>query len=378
MSDEWIIGKSAMLQAIKVMDLVPARPGILSSEFYRLSATKKKGEVQFAVASEIKGEFTVTGEGRWPFEKSFYLDRRVFTPFVLSAGDIKSDAAFHFKSLGKSLSIRHGKRRAQFTGQPPLKGYGFETDEATQKVKARLVLTDRTRYLMRCALNCAGNDQSTPQLNCVFVLPKGSQLQVYAYNKVVQFRAISKDRITPELAIPFPLFLVSLLDNELLTEVQWKGTYVCLIFKQGMIWQPVSIPAKKKFPASTIDHFLEKGNELPITFEAPTRRLAAVVARLSMYLAAVRRQDWLLTLSGQQGTTEITMTSTVPQTVFKEKLTLDAPLKKTFEIHWPLAMLQPVFEFVSGKDKGALKVRLKGDTSYVTTGDLSMVIPGVA
>lgn len=375
MANEWIVDKATLVAAVKILNLVPARPGILSSEFFQIQA--KGGTAKFAIASEIKGEYEIKGKGLWPFEKNFYLDRRVFVPFVLQAATVRTDSPFHFYANGKSLVLRHGKRKAQFDGQPALKGYGFEAEELTKKVRSRLELTEHAKFLIRCAMNCAQNDHSTPHVQCVYVQPNGSTVNIYATNGKLMYQAKSKDKIKPPIPIPFPLFLVGLLEHEELIEAQWKESYVTLIFKHGQIWQPVSASAKTKFPHSTIDFYVKKSAKHPALFVASTKKFSAIISRLGQYLGAVRRQDWMLVIEGNKGSKDILLTSEVPQTVFKEKLTLESELKQSFKIYWPLDMLVPVFEFLKPKDKGEMSVRLMKDCSYVSTTDINLVIPGV-
>lgn len=354
---------------------MPARPGILSSEFFQIIA-KGNGVLNFSIASEIKGEYNVKGKGKWPCEENYYLDRRVFIPFVLEAGNIKSDAPFVFSYAKKSLLVRNGKRKARFDGQPPLKGYGFEDNERDKKIKSRLELTAHARFLIHCALNCAANDHATPQLKCVYVQPVGKVVNIYATNRTILYQAKSKDQIKPPIPIPFPLFLVGLLEEEAITEVQWRETYVALVFPQGQIWQSVSSSARKKFPHSSIDFYIKKSHKAPDLFDIPTKKFAQVISRLGIYLGAVRRQDWLLTIEGERGAKELTLTSVVPQTTFHEKLALESALKTSFKMNWPLDMLLPVFEFMKTKDKGNMQVRLLKDCAYVNTTDVNLVIPG--
>lgn len=365
-----------MLEAIALLNLIPARPGILSSDFFRIT-NLGKGKIHVSVASEIKGEYTIQGQGQWPFAVDFYLDRRVFVPFVVQAASIKSDAPFNFRSDAKSLVVRNGKRGAEYNSAPPLRGYGLEENEATKKIKSRLELTDHARFLIRSALSCAASDHSTPQLTCVYVAPKGGILSIYSTNRTILYQARSKEIVKPETPIPFPLFLVDLLEHPDLVEVQWRESYVALIFPRGKIWQSVSVHARKKFPASTINHYISQGNKLPVLFTIPIQKFVTPLLRLGAYLTAVRRQDWLLTISGEIGGKELKLTSKVPQTVFSERIKLEAPLTRSVSLNWPLDMLLPVFDFLGKKDKGDnIEVRLLKDRSYVSTADVNLVILG--
>lgn len=369
---KFVVDKDKMLEAIKVLNLVPARPGILSSEFFQVT-NKEVGKIRLALAAEIKGEYEIQGKGEWPFKKRFYIDRRVFSPFVLSAEGIRRDTPFVFSANEKTLIVRNGARKAEFTGQPPLKGYGFETDLA-ENITAKMELTAHAKFLIHCAQSCAGNDRVTPQLQCVYVHPRINGVRIYATNTKILYQARSKEKIKPPIPIPFPLFLVDLLESDLLKEVQWRDKYVCLIFRHGQIWQSVSEPAKTKFPAKVIDLAIRKAAEIPPAFTLPVRRFSESMSRLGMYLAAVRRQDWLLTISGIKGDDKIQLTSVVPQTVFKETLRIDSPLKSSISLEWSLDNVLPVFEFIKAHDRGQLIVRSIKKRSYVTTSDISLVI----
>src|SRR6266404_9357298 len=102
----WEIKREDLLAGLQILDMVPEKLGIPSSEFFWVRG--KGSEVRFSVASYISGEIVIKGKGEWPVHKDFFIDRRVFLPFVYAAREIKNKNLFQFEHKGKQLVIRHG------------------------------------------------------------------------------------------------------------------------------------------------------------------------------------------------------------------------------------------------------------------------------
>lgn len=197
-----------------------------------------------------------------------------------------------------------------------------------------------------------------------------------ATNQQLVYSAKTKVVISTKDSIPFPLFLVPFLGDERLVSVMWEKRFVALRFPTGMIWQSVNTKARKEFPADAIREHMKGIDKHPLMFEVDAKRLGKIVARILGYLSAVRRQDWVLDLSGKRGERRIYLSSAVPQCTFREKVRLIAPCEHDFRISWPLDMLGPVFEFLTAKDKGDITVRSqKTGTSYMTGSEVSVAIP---
>lgn len=365
----WIVKRGELAAAAHVMDLVPVRPGIPSSEFFKVVRTKTG--LQFSIASEVTADVTMAGKGTWPFQKPFYLDRRVFLPFVFA--DVKSDAPFMFSKRKRQLVVRHGSRKAMFSSQSEITGY---TTPPSATLISKLKLDDKVRRLIHCARECSTADKVTPQLNCVYVLPKNGRVRIFATNQKILYKAVTKAKLSSRNAIPFPLFLVELLGSEQLQSVQWRKKYAALVFPHGQIWQTVPSKARTDFPYKSIQKFMVDGQAGKVLFVIASKKFAAVVDRLCSYLAAVRRQDWTLVVKGAKGSKELTLTSDVGQSLFKERLRLKTSLKMDVDVNWPLNMLEPVFGFLGAEKNKNIVVRMsKTGRSHVQAGEIQITIP---
>src|ERR1700758_3005430 len=118
----WSVSKATLVQTIRTLDQIPLHNGIVSSVFIQ-AERKLNGRVLLRLAAEARGEFYVKGTGEWPFDKPYYLDRRTFVPWVLTAETMRNDSEFEFSREGNVLALKQGWRTTRFTGQPPLKGY---------------------------------------------------------------------------------------------------------------------------------------------------------------------------------------------------------------------------------------------------------------
>lgn len=369
---KWTIDKKQLIQACEVLSLVPTRPGLPSSEYFQLES-RKSGVVQVTVASEVTATVDLKGTGEWPFQKAFYLDRRVFLPFVFAAKDLHSEAPFEFSRKEKQLILHQGtKRKAGFDGSAPIPGYGFPPSGV---LKSRINLGNHVRGLIYCARECAGADPVTPQLHCVYVQPNGTGVDVLATNQKIVYSAKAKTVVKNKEPIPFPLFLVPLLGSNQLTEIHWREKYVALTFPNGMIWQPVSAKARKDFPAKEITKHMAKLSDTQLLFVSDVKQISRLVGRMVSYLSAVRRQDWALDIIGSKGSKKLFIGSKVPQVAFRETIQLKHPAKSDFKISWPLDMLDPIFEYLRKKDKGSLEVRLgKRGVTYIIGQDVKVAV----
>jgi hypothetical protein len=369
MNVSWTVGAKELLEALRILELVPIQTGSPTSVFYK-ATRKSNGKVRLSAASEVTGSVLLKGDGEWPFKAPFYIDRRLFTPFVNALPDTKKDFAFTAK--GTELVIRHGGRKAHFMGQTGIPDYA---EEPPREYSSKLEVIRSVRELVYCARSCATADTVSGHLNCVYLRPDGKRLTIMASNCKVLYEAKTKDTLQSKEPVPFPLFLVSLLGTQELREVHWLKKLVVLKFTHGQLWQPVSAKAAKKFPAAVITKYMKEGEKADVQFAIDTKKLARVIARIGTYLTAVSRQDWSLVLTGEKGNQEITLSSKVAQTAFHERLHLVAPLKRKIRMEWPIELLLPVFQFLAEKGKDKLLVKLHGNgVSYVQTGQIKLAI----
>jgi hypothetical protein len=346
----WSIEKDKLIPVLETLDLIPTRPGIPASQYVWLNW--KDGKLHMAAASEVSGEVWLKGSGTFP-KKSYFVDRRLFFPFLMAGKKMKSKSPFEFSMTGERLVIRQGKRKAFFDPLPVVSGYGVPTTGNGTELKFDQNLYD----LIRCAKECATGDPSVPHLNCVYINPKKGGVDVLATNQIIIQQGLPTAKVLLDKALPFPLFLVNLLNNEHIKKIVWRQKEILLDFGHGTIWQTVSASATKDFPVKGIADRVEQSKTLPEAFRIDCHQLGIVVARLGVYLGAVRRQDWLLSITGQAGGTELVLEVKVPQGEFREKLKTSKPLASAVTVEWPLEFLLPIFDFIGRTEKGDLAVR---------------------
>jgi hypothetical protein len=116
---------------------------------------------------------------------------------------------------------------------------------------------------------------------------------------------------------------------------------------------------------------------MPITFTASSRRLSKLMVRLSYYLQAVRRKDWVVFLKGKKGDKVISITTSISGAKFNERINATDKLKKNVNLQWPLDILCPVFEFLGVKTKKLgmiVRTDEKHGTSYLRVGSYWLCI----
>src|SRR6266403_1080784 len=105
----WVeIDKDELVKAISVLELVPQVGGITSSDYLRVS--QRKPGLEFALASSIVGVVRVKAQIMGLEQKTFYVARKIFSPFVLAGKEIKKKFQSSFK--GDKWTLQQGSRRA--------------------------------------------------------------------------------------------------------------------------------------------------------------------------------------------------------------------------------------------------------------------------
>lgn len=379
---EWQISRENLLSVLEVLELLPEKIGVPSSQFFRVQGIGN-GKTRWMLVSDATSEQTMTGTGEWPVPQKGYwfLNRKTFTPFVQAAKEIKNKAPFQFKLFGKTLVVRHGRRRAMFVTQPAVEGYGGSLNGASWK----MAMSDHVRGLVHCARDCASPDALVPEKNCVYVAPGKQGGEILATNQKVLFRAKSKIQLADP--VPLPLFLVTLLGSKSLQAIEWQDGVVVLRFPTGRIWQSVSAKAKK-FPREQLIGHIMTGAKKPLLFRVSTRKLALALQRLGLYMQAANRQDWVLEIKAEKGSQEIGLETGIAHAKFREKVAVDGEVQQDLELQWPLDLVIPVMEYVGQAHKKYwLEVRVweattkkggKTKASYVRTGEVQLVIPSKA
>jgi hypothetical protein len=373
----WTIRRNELIAGLDILSMVPEKLGVPSSEYFYVRG--KGNKIKLSVASYIAGEIELEGQGDWPMKDAFFLDRRTLIPFVLSAREIKEKHRFKFERKRNQIRLSHGAREAFFDSQNKITGYG-KLKSILKHRSSSLPVSDDLKQLLICGKNCAVSDSVVPELNCCYITKgsKGVGLEAYASSGKVYYLGTGKiGEGKVKEAIPFPLYLISLLPEQTLKKISWIGKYVMLTFDKGMIWQPISEEALTQFPVKNIRKHAIRANKLPITFTASSRRFSKLMIRLGYYLQSVRRKDWIVKLNGSKYDRKLKATTSIPGVLFKEELSISDAVKKNFKMEWPLDIMQPVFEFLALRTKKVgVVVRLdeKHGVSYIQAGNYWLAI----
>lgn len=321
------VSSDVLLKAIDIINLVPARAGIVPSEFVQIE--KKKNKLFFSLASEVYGRTFATIKEYDGEDWVFHVDRLALIPFVQASNLFKkkSDFTFEFKKKknASSLIVKSGRRKVVFNAITFIKGYPkYKETEAVA-----VALSNKQKTLLALASKYATPDSTLPYINCVYMI-KGKA--VMASNKITLFTAEENFPIT----LPLPLVLLQLLDSPLVKNVEVSDTVVRLKFDCGYICQAINLTAKKDFPVKQATNQFNKGLSYPLQFSIPARKLINPLSRLEVYVKAGTQREILVYLKASKDSKKLTVYATTPQGVFSEILFLEQEVKRDFTIEWLL------------------------------------------
>ena len=374
----WEIRRNEILKQLDIINMVPAKLGVPSSEYFWVRG--KGTKVLFSAASYVGGEISLQGKGNWPFSKDFYLDRKMFLPFISAARELKDKHTFQFDRKGKQLVLRHGTRKVLFDSQEHVKGYG-NVHKILKHMDNTISVNEDLKDMLICGKHCAVSDSVVPHLDCVYLQKSGSGvgIKLYSSSTTVMYMGVGKVEDTKlKESIPFPLYLINLLEADGLRKIICAGKYIILQFEHGIIWQPVSQAAVRHFPLSKFKSYVKQGKNKPITFVSSSRRFARLMLRLGYYLQSVRRKDWVVNINGKRNKQSIDINTSVSGVKFSEKINTTDSISKDFKIEWPLNILESVFSYLSRKTKKLgiiVRVDTKHGISYVSVGRYWLALP---
>lgn len=352
----WIeVEKLELLNAVQVLDMVPQRAGVPASDYVRVIA-RKKG-LEFSLASSVSVVVRVKTSGRLvDTDEPFFVDRRLFVPFVLTGKEWKG--MFKMAMNGDRWEIRQGSRKAELAlRSDKVEGYSnWPEYKGLKEVK----LSEDLRRLLLVSSSCASADPSMQHLSCVYI---GGRL-VLASNQVVLFVGDSKK--DGGLKFPFPIGVIPLLGSGLVKGVGVVGELVVLDCGCGFVEGTVSVPAQKSFPRRKIIEQVNTARKWPTIGRLPAEKLSKAITRLVGYLVGVKREDWVLKL--ELGSGKVRATVRVRQGNFEELMDAEDATKDAV-VELPLELVLSVVEHIAGKsEKLRIRVDEKKKTPYLLTG----------
>jgi hypothetical protein len=351
----WIdIKRDDLVNGIRLLEMVPYRPGIPSSDSVRVIPSKK--QLEFSVASSVTGIVRVPMSGSLERTEEFFVDRKLLLPFVLLGRKWRGD--FRTREQEGKWLIRQGSRRAELALKDKVKGY---TKWRDRNAKDEVKLSEELRNMLLAANTCATSDPSLPQFNCVYIIGR----KVMASNRTIIFMGVNKEE--SNLRIPFPLGVIPLLSDGLVKKVGIEGELVVLDCGNGYLEGTVSADALKSFPRKSLVEQVEHGKtSWPVIGSLPAERISNLLSRLTEYISGVKREDLMLTLEIGEG--KIKARVKVLQAVFEEVLEVEEAKKEAL-VALPLDHVRPILEYMA-KSCEKIKIRCNEEkkTPYILSG----------
>jgi hypothetical protein len=367
MSVKWLVQKDSLEIVVDLLENVPTRNGIKSSEFIKVSKLGKDAAT-FHLASTLYGKGILhTGE-KFPFEQDLFLDRRLFFPFIKGGKESKS-SDYLFIGSDTQLIVKHGNRRAVYTNALPISGY----EEPNLDKANSSPIQKRWVAMIDCAANAATDDPITPTLNAVYLTQTDKYIEVLASNQRLVFmgRVVSKKPLKGSIA--FPLGLVQTLKQESAIKLFWTNKLACVEFPKGKVWQAVKTAARKSFPAADIRKMVKGLLHDKQLCSIPSSAFAKACNRLSDYTSALDDLDLALEIYLTKGSKKILLSAGVKDSKFTEQIYAIAEAKQDKVLEWPLSAVMPIILF--NKDEGNFRIHLsdKG-VSCLATKNIALLI----
>jgi len=366
-SEKWLVPKESIEAALKLIELVPIRNGIKTSEYIKME--KSKTGAILSICSDMGARVDVLAGEKYPFSEDLFLDRRLFTPFVNGGKESKA-TDYQFILSKDSLVVKHGSRRALYALHKPLSGY--ENPDGLDKANF-LQISKKLASMVDCAENCATPDPITPTLNCVFIRQTGKNIEALSSNQRIVFLGkVSTDKKI-EGSIAFPLLLVKTLKQEGASKLLWTKSLALVTFAKGKVWQAVKTAARKDFPEDIIRKTVKDALAQKIVFGITSVAFTKAADRIASYVAPIASDELGLEVHIEKGSKKIQIKAGQADSKFSETLYALTEAKETLVLEWPLLQVLPVILFA--KDEGNIRVHLhpKG-ASCIATNNLVMVI----
>lgn len=364
----WKVPKKELEDALDLLLSVPARNGIPSSEYIQVNHFDGNTAVCY-LSSDLSGCVFINGSRKYPFKKPFYLDRRLFDPFV-GQGKESRITEYTFRMKGTRLIVKHGVRT--IVCNVARSDSGYHTVPYYKNAK-KMIIDEALAAMLKAATACATGDPVSAHLNAVYTLPFKKGVKLYSSNTSIIFRAKVFMKHPPSCPIAFPLPLTELITDHEMPEVLWDEGSATLSSPRGKLWSAVVQAARDKFPIATIDERMKECREGKLLFSVDADSLSVSAGRLSSYLSAVTREDLVLKMITKKGSRKMKLRAGTGNTRFTEQLTLSKVAEADNVVHWPLAEVLPVLVF--SKDHGDAKLyRSKEGLTFYTTKKIELVV----
>lgn len=356
------IEADSLIEALDAISLIPSRSGVAQSEFVKI--VQSKGTVRFYLASEIFGMTEVKGDKAEP-AWTHYADRASLMPFVKASKDLGKLSPFEFVSHKNGvLTVRQGRRKADFAKIDPIAGYVETVSIETRPLK----LTSEQKSYLTLASRYASVDPTISHLNCIY-MSKGKAL--LASNDVAV--AMVSDKVLP-VSVAIPSQLIAALSSEYSKTLYANQEISFLRISCGWLAQTPN-EKTKSFPKVVIAGAFADAKKYSLRVAFSGRKLLAALKRLETYISMVVKRDFIVTVSGFKGERKIQLVCKAPQGTFQESITALRPVKKDFSCDWLMSHLLPLAEL---RSIGKVYVHFedaKSSPYYFCTDNIHVLLP---
>lgn len=348
------IESELLAAAVSIIDLVPSRAGIPSSEFIRLVGSN--GTLQLSLSADVYGTVTMDLPTKTKF--TAFVDRGSFVPFVMAARESGSKAGFLLSVGDKGqLVIRCGRRRGLFNKLNNVGGY----NEVAKINGTKIVLSAEQKKSIALAAQYATPDPTVAHLNCIYLQKDG---HVLASNERSAIRLATKPVGS---SMPLPLGILRTIEHELVKTIVIGSTVAKIGFGSGFICQTVNQKSAANFPHKSINAAMVAATAYPRRFRIPAKKLLDAITRMNSYSATVVKRDPVIKIIGVKGESAIKVVCQVPQGSFSEVVPLDKALSADFIVEWMLELLLPLLTMSNQPTTFSVKFEDKGKTPYFIT-----------
>jgi len=321
----------SLIKAVKAIDLVPTRSGIVPSEFIQLE--KKKDRLYLSLAAEVFGRTFAKAEEQDGDEWMFHVDRTALVPWVLAAETFGSTKPFEFNVIDKKgskvLLLKSGRRRVIFNSITFISGY----PEYRAADSITVSLDPRQKLLLQLAAKYASPDPTLAYLNCAYM---SKHKAILASNRISLFYGKNSDI---PITVPLPLHLLGLLGAENIKTIEIAKKVVKLTLDCGYICQAINATAKTEFPVEQSLKQFKIGEKYPVQFKIKAKPFLEAVARLKAYVSGSTQREMFMYAQGIKNETKIKLYSSTPQGIFTEYVNAINPSKTDFTCEWKLDYL---------------------------------------
>ena len=368
------IPKKALEDALKLLDDIPTRNGITSSEYIKTELIDNK-HLKMSLSSELSGEVIIPVAQKPDFKTVLYLDRRMLKPFITGGVELTTSDIYEFTIADKAVTVKHGARTAFLESNESASGY--EQRPVIQNGLS-IELQETWTAITTCATLCACTDPIAPALNCVHLEPSNGKVYIRASDTKLIFQGTIPASAFPcDTPVALPLELVARLSLFSTGLCHYSSKWAMLQFPVGYIWQAVKTECRKSFPVKALHtvtkDVIKNGNVVAVL---GTQSLVEASDRLASYLQSAMRDNPALALTIKAGTKKGSISSGTVGAHFNETILLETKSETDYKVEWPLQAVLPILIYC--KNAGSAKIiQDASGKSCLKAGRVTLVVSAI-